>query len=90
LESETETLLVLNVLSIISVVRFEVLIAVVMIITILWDMTPCSQLKTTDVSEKHIASIFRSLLATYFQSGCLLGLFFDPEDGGYIFLRNVG
>jgi hypothetical protein len=24
------------------------------------------------------------------QSGFLLGLFFDPEDGGDMFLRNVG
>jgi hypothetical protein len=23
-------------------------------------------------------------------SGFLLGLFFDPEDGGYIFPRNIG
>jgi hypothetical protein len=30
------------------------------------------------------------LLATSFHAGFLLGLFFDPEDGGYIFLRNVG
>jgi hypothetical protein len=32
----------------------------------------------------------RALLATCFQSGFLLGLFFDPEDGGDMFLRNVG
>jgi hypothetical protein len=30
------------------------------------------------------------LLATCFQAGFLLGLFFDPEDGGDMFLRNVG
>jgi hypothetical protein len=28
--------------------------------------------------------------ATCFHAGFLLGLFFDPEDGGYMFLRNVG
>jgi hypothetical protein len=38
-------------------VRFEVLIAVVMKITISWDITPCSP--STDVSEKYIASTFR-------------------------------
>jgi hypothetical protein len=31
-----------------------------------------------------------ALLATSFHAGFLLGLFFDPEDKGYIFLRNVG
>jgi hypothetical protein len=28
--------------------------------------------------------------ATYFHAGFLLGLFFDPEHGGDMFLRNVG
>jgi hypothetical protein len=31
-----------------------------------------------------------ALLATFFRSGFLLGLFFDHEDGGNMFLRNVG
>jgi hypothetical protein len=44
-----------------------------------------------DVSEEHIASIFRiEEASTCFQAGFLHGLFFDPEDGGEIFLRNVG
>jgi hypothetical protein len=30
-----------------------------------------------------------TLLATCFHDGFLLGLFFDPEDGGDMFLRNV-
>jgi hypothetical protein len=30
-----------------------------------------------------------ALLATGFHAGFLLGLFFDPEDGGDMFLRNV-
>jgi hypothetical protein len=30
-----------------------------------------------------------ALPATCFHAGFLLGLFFDPEDGGDIFLRNV-
>jgi hypothetical protein len=50
--------------------------------TIFWDMMPCSPLKSTDISEKHIASIFRALLATCFHAGFLLGLLFDPEEGG--------
>jgi hypothetical protein len=37
------------------------------------------------------ASIFRAcLLATCFHAGFLLGLFFDSEDGGDMFLRNIG
>jgi hypothetical protein len=30
------------------------------------------------------------LLATCFQAGFLLSLFFNPEEGGDMFLRNVG
>jgi hypothetical protein len=63
---------------------------------------------STDVSEEHIASIFRveevsqqeiSLkaggkesrwLATCLLAGFLLTYFFDPEDGGDMFLRNIG
>jgi hypothetical protein len=31
----------------------------------------------------------RVCFATCFHAGFLLGLFFDPEDGGNMFLRNV-
>jgi hypothetical protein len=50
---------------------------------------------STDVSEEHIASIFRvkksgGKVFTCFHAGILLSLFFDPEDGGDMFLRNFG
>jgi hypothetical protein len=42
--------------------------------------------------EEHYASIFRvqSSACYLLYSGFLLGFFFDPEDGGDIFLQNVG
>jgi hypothetical protein len=47
-------------LNIYSVMKgFEVLTAVVMKSTIFSDVMPCSLLRVTDVSEEHIASIFR-------------------------------
>jgi hypothetical protein len=43
---------------VIFIIGSEVLTAVVMKSTIFWDITPCSPLKATDVSEEHVASIF--------------------------------
>jgi hypothetical protein len=48
--------------------------------SIFWDVTPCSLLSSTDVSEEHIASIFR--VEEIIQQ--------EPDDGGDMFLRNVG
>jgi hypothetical protein len=55
---------------------------------------------SADVSEEHIASIFRvkeqakqetSVKAGgKHHAGFFLGLFLDPEDRGNMFLRNVG
>jgi hypothetical protein len=53
-------------------VGFEVLTAVIMKSTILWDI-----------------KLSRVLLATCCHAGLLLGLFFDPKDGGDMFLRNI-
>jgi hypothetical protein len=38
---------------------FELLAAVVMKTYIFWDITACSPLKSTDVSEEYVASIFK-------------------------------
>jgi hypothetical protein len=40
-------------------VGFKVLTSVVTKSSIFWDIAPCSPLKSTDVSEEHVASIFR-------------------------------
>jgi hypothetical protein len=64
-----------------QIVGSEVLTAVVIKSYIFQNITPCSPLK----GNRH-----RALLAICFHADFLLSLFFDPEDGGDIFLRNVG
>jgi hypothetical protein len=54
---------------------FEVLAAVVMKNSLFWDIKLCSPLK---FNQEPASSCF------------LLGLFFDPENGWDMFLRNVG
>jgi hypothetical protein len=76
--------------------EFEALIAVVVKSPIFCDITPCSPLKVNRRSKEHVASIFRveetgmnevARSAFYLlHDGFLLGLFFDPEDGGDMFL----
>jgi hypothetical protein len=70
-------------------VGFEVLTAVVMKSSVFWDITPCNPLKIN----RHFGGTFRLHVgsACYpLHAGFLLGIFFDPEDGGDMFLRNVG
>jgi hypothetical protein len=84
-----------------SFVGFEVLTAVVMKSTIFWDITQCSPLKVnrfrrnmsrlSSGSKNKPSKISVSSAACYLlHAGFLLGLFFEPEDGGDIFLRKVG
>jgi hypothetical protein len=66
-------------------VGIEVLTAVVTKSPIFWDITPCSTLKVNRSFVEHVTSIFWLL-----HDGFFLGLLFDPDDGGDMFLRNVG
>jgi hypothetical protein len=58
-------------------VKFEVLTAMVMKHSIFWDITLCGLFEV-------------SLLSTYFHACFFRRLFFDPEDGSDMFLRNFG
>jgi hypothetical protein len=73
-------------IQILSQVGFEVLTTVVMKSPAFCDIRP-----STDISEKHVASIFRdeaSLLPASYRF--LAWFIFDPEDGGDMLLRNIG
>jgi hypothetical protein len=79
-------------------IGFEVLTPVVMKSSIFWDTTPHSPLKVNRLfggtSLLHLQGRkicqARNQLATCFHAAFLLLIFFDPEDGGDMFLRNVG
>jgi hypothetical protein len=84
-------------------VGFEVFTALVMKSTIFWDITPCNPLKVNrrfggtyclHLQGRKISRArnqLESRLVTYCDAGFLLSLhIFDPEDGGDMFLRNVG
>jgi hypothetical protein len=83
-------------------VGFEVSTAVVKKSCIFWDITPCHPLKANRcfggthhllkmeaICSSETSTDFHRL-AICFYAGILLRLFFDPEDGGDIFLRNIG
>jgi hypothetical protein len=78
-------------------VGIEVLTAVVMKSTIFWDITPCSPLKVNrrfggkyrlNLQSRRISRPRHQ--ATSFTLVSCLDYFFDPEDGGHMFLRNIG
>jgi hypothetical protein len=56
--------------------------------SIFWDTTPCSLLKVNGISQARNQREI-ALLPTCFHARFLLGLIFDPEEVGDMFLRNV-
>jgi hypothetical protein len=82
-------------------VRFEVLTPVVVRSTMSWDITPCSPLKVNRRfgATYHLRLQGRRVSPAINQresrwqaelAGFSLGLFFNPEDRGDMFLRNFG
>jgi hypothetical protein len=65
-------------------VGFEFLAAVVTKSSIVWDITACSQLKVNRRFGRTCSA------CCLLHAGFFLGLFFEPEYGYDIFLRNVG
>jgi hypothetical protein len=63
----------------IKFIGFEVITGVTMKSSVLWDIAPCSPVK--------VNLRFGCCLL---HAGSLLGLLFNSEDGGDIFLRNIG
>jgi hypothetical protein len=57
-------------------VRLEILTTVILKSSVFWDITLCSPLKEYACCLLH--------------AGFLRGLFFDPEDGDYVFFQNIG
>jgi hypothetical protein len=69
----------------------------VMMNSIFWTITMCSPLKSTDISEEHVASIFRAeeyaqqaLIAACLMWVSCLTYSFNRDDGGDMFLRIAG
>jgi hypothetical protein len=60
-----------------AIVGFEVLAVVLMKTSTFWDIMPCRPLKL-------------SYACCLFHAGFLLGLLFNPEDVGDMFLQNFG
>jgi hypothetical protein len=58
--------------------------------TIIWEVTPCSPVEVQQFGETYCFHTGHSSAFYLLHSGFLLRLFFDPEDGGDVFLQNVG
>jgi hypothetical protein len=84
-------------LAVISYVGFEVLTAEIMNNSLFWDIPPCSRLEVNrrfgrtyciHLLRQRITQA-RNSVSHLLRAGFLLCLFFDPEDGSEVILRNV-
>jgi hypothetical protein len=76
-------------------VAVEILTAVDMKNSVFWDVLPCSPVKVNQcfggIYCLHLQGLRVSQPRNQYETGSkMLYLFFDPEDGGDIFLQNVG
>jgi hypothetical protein len=71
-------------------VGFEVLTAVVMKSIIFWDIAPCGPLSVNRRFGGTYYLHLEGLKTSAFTLVSCSAYFFDPEDGGDVFLRNVG
>jgi hypothetical protein len=62
-----------------------ILTAAVMRSSVFWDIRQSS---ATDAVEEHVA-FMQSYVRYLLHAGSLLGIFFDPDEGSDIFLRNI-
>jgi hypothetical protein len=76
-------------------VRFEMITTVLMKGSILWDITPCSLLKVNQCFRGTCCLHFQGQRISQVKNQCeavareQLGLFFNPEYGGDMFLQNI-
>jgi hypothetical protein len=80
--SVTQFIIVVAIVITAAVVETEVLTAVVMKSSIFWDITPCSPLKVNRCFRR----TSRASACYLPHVGFLLGVFFNPEDGGNMLL----
>jgi hypothetical protein len=70
-------------------VEFEVLRALVTQNVVFWNITPCWPLKVSRRFGGTFRLHFQALLDSSFYAGFSLGVFFNPEYEGDMFLRKV-
>jgi hypothetical protein len=68
----------------------QILIAVIVKNSIFWDITPCGLLEVKNQCSGTKSKPIKKPGFCLLYPGYLFGLLFDAEDGGDMFLRNIG